>query len=204
MKLILAVFLGLMAGAAMVAPRAAAATSDSPDDATPSPALRPTTPSGSTPAAAPNGGATATKYGSWSLLCGPPNAKPAIGCALVQQITEKLSRRTVFIWSLRPDDKGQLQGFFTVPPGVFTNRGLIMKTAPDAAGVRVDYERCNQRLCRAVFAVNKDLLKQLSAVKSVSVTVALTNGQNVNVDLPMDGFANGVQALAAQSKPASP
>jgi hypothetical protein len=42
-------------------------------------------------------------------------------------------------------------------------------------------------------------LKQISAAKSLSVSLALTSGQTVDVPLKMDGFSGAVAALAGQS-----
>ncbi len=155
-------------------------------------------------AAAPAGTGTNQKFGSWVLACPPADAGQKGSCVLIQQLSETLSRKVVFVWLMQYDDKGQLMAAFRLPTGVFINRGLIMKTAPDAEGVRIDYEQCGPTECQALFPVTKDLVKQFSAAKSVSVTIALTNGQAPNVQLGMDGFAGALAALAAQAKVAKP
>ncbi|HZP19894.1 MAG TPA: invasion associated locus B family protein [Bauldia sp.] len=155
------------------------------------------------PATGPVGSPTQQKFGSWTFACPAADVAARVGCVILQQISEPLSRRVVFVAMLQYDQKGQLMGAFRVPPGVFINRGIVIKSAPDAEGARVEYERCDQRECQAVFPVTKDMVKQWSAAKSATVTLALTSGKNADVDLPLDGFSGAVQALSAAPKPAA-
>ena len=118
----------------------------------------------------------------------------------MQQLTEALSRNVVFVWLLQYDDKRQLLGAFRLPSGVFVDRGLLMKTDKDSAGLKVAYTRCDPAECQAVFTISDKLVDQLSNVKSVSVDIALTNGRTADVQLDMTGFPAALAALAARGK----
>jgi invasion protein IalB len=162
---------------------------------TPAPAPEPA------PAPAPDGqtGAIAgQRFGAWVLACPAPGQAKA-ACFLVQNVSEALSRKVVFVWLIQYDDQGQLLGAFRLPSGVFVNRGLIMKTDPKSDGLRVEYTRCDPDECQAVFSITNDLAKQLSATKAVTIVIALTSGQTAEVEMNMDGFTAALTALTAKS-----
>lgn len=166
---------------------------------TPAPPQKPAAAQPAPGGQAPQG--TSERFGSWILGCpAPPQDGTNAPCLLAQQVSEALSRKVVFVWLVQYDDKGALLGAFRLPPGVFVNRGLIMKTDANGDGLRVDYTRCDPQECQAVFSISPELVKQLSAAKQVTVDIALTNGQTANVQLGMDGFAAAMAALAARAK----
>jgi invasion protein IalB len=163
------------------------------DGQTPAPPQKPSTP------AAPPAQGTTQSFGSWALACPPPGGNGR--CFLIQQVSETLSRKVVFVWLIQYDDKGQLLGAFRLPSGVFVNKGLIMKTDSKSEGLRVEYTRCDPAECQAVFSISAELAKQFVAAKSVTVDVALTSGRVANVQLGMEGFAAAMNALASRGKP---
>jgi invasion protein IalB len=164
---------------------------------TPSPPERPTNPPAS-PAApgAPSG--TGQQFGSWVLGC-PATADQGAPCVLVQEVSETLSRKVVFVWLVQYDKSGSLLGAFRLPTGVFVDRGLVMKMDDKAEGLKVNYTRCDPGECQAVFTISDNLIKQLSAAKIVRVEIALTNGRTANVQLDMNGFPAALAALKARS-----
>jgi invasion protein IalB len=165
---------------------------------TATPAPKPVAPPAAGPDAPPPAQGTGQRFGAWILVCPAPDQKAA--CFLLQQVSEALSRKVVFVWLIQYDDKGQLLAAFKLPSGVFVNRGLILKTDPKADGLRVEYTFCDPGECQATFSINNDLAKQLSAAKAVTVAIALTSGKTADVELGMDGFAGALAALATKSK----
>lgn len=161
----------------------------------------PPKPVAAVPPEAQPGGVTGQRFGAWILACPPPEQTKA-ACLLVQEVSEALSRKVVFVWLIQYDDKGQLLGAFRLPSGVFVNRGLIMKIDPKSDGLRVDYTRCDPAECQAVFSITNDVVKQLTGTKTVTVAIALTSGKTADVELNMDGFTGALTALAAKSKAA--
>ena len=154
------------------------------------------------PAPAPGeqtGALAGQQFGAWVLACPTPSQAKAT-CVLVQNVSEALSRKVVFVWLIQYDDQGQLLGAFRLPSGVYVNRGLIMKTDPKSDGLRVEYTRCDPSECQAVFSISNDLARQLSGAKAVSVAIELTSGQTAEVRLNMDGFAAALPALTAKSQ----
>lgn len=176
---------------------------------TPTPPPKPAAPAGASPAAPaapgqPQGPAMSGKrFGAWVLACPQDQASKA-PCIMVQQISETLSRKVVFVWLLQYDDKRQLLGAFRLPSGVFVDRGLLMKTDKDSAGLKVAYTRCDPAECQAIFSISADLLKQISAAKTISVDIALTNGRTASVQLDMNGFGPAMAELGAHAKPTPP
>jgi invasion protein IalB len=85
---------------------------------------------------------------------------------------------------------------FRTPSGVFIKPGLQIRMDSSKQGLKVDFERCDPGQCQAIFSIPGDLLKQISAAKTLSVSLALTSGQTVEVPLKMDGFAGAIAALA--------
>jgi invasion protein IalB len=138
----------------------------------------------------------AQQFGSWVMTC--PGGKA--NCILMQQLSETLSRNVVFVWLMQYDDAGNLMSVFRTPSGVFIKPGLQIKMDSSDQALRVDFERCDPGQCQAVFSIPGDLLKRLSAAKTLSVALALTSGQTVNVPLKMDGFSAAVAALAQKSR----
>jgi invasion protein IalB len=165
---------------------------------TPQPVAKPSP----APAVPPGQPATMTgqRFGGWILVC-PTSEQSKAACVLVQQVSEALSRKVVFVWAIQYDNKGQLLADFRLPSGVFVNRGLIMKTDQNSEGLRVEYTRCDPGECQAVFSVSNELAKQLASSKTVTVAIALTNGNTANVALNMDGFTGALGALSAKAKP---
>ncbi len=170
---------------------------------TPAPPQKPAAPAKPAPAA-PQGPGTGERFGAWVLGCPAAGANPKAGCVLVQQISETLSRKVVFVWLIQYDEHGQLLGAFRLPTGVFVNRGLVMKPDGKGDGLRVEYTRCDPNECQAIFSLSADLTKQLAGAKAVTVEIALTNGNTASVQLDMDGFAGALAALAARAKAAQP
>lgn len=136
------------------------------------------------------------QFGNWVITCPGQNAN----CILMQQLSETLSRNVVFVWLLQYDNSGNLMSVFRTPSGVFIKPGLQIKMDSAGQNLKVDYERCDPGQCQAVFSIPADLLKQISAAKSLSVSLALTSGQTVDVPMKMDGFSGAVAALAQQSR----
>jgi len=137
---------------------------------------------------------TGKRFGHWVMGCRGGNDRAH--CVLLQSITEALSRTTVFAWLVRYDKDGKLISYFTMPTGVLVNKGVTMKI-DDGQPLRVEYERCGPRECRALFAIANDFAKQLASAKQVIATVALDNGNPADVVLSLDGYADGVAALSA-------
>jgi invasion protein IalB len=152
-------------------------------------------------ASAPNApSGSGQRFGSWVLGCPAPNAATKAPCVLIQQISETLSRKVVFVWLMQYGQDGNLLGAFRLPSGVFVDRGLVMKMDGKGEGLKVAYTRCDPAECQAVFTISDKLVDQLSNAKSVSVAIALTNGRTADVQLDMTGFPAALAALAARGK----
>jgi len=174
--------------AAMLTPTALWAQAQAP---APNPPQKP--PQAPAAPSAPGGGQS---FGSWVLGCPPANGAEKAPCVLIQQISETLSRKVVFVWLMQYSPDGSLLGAFRVPTGVFVDRGLVMKMDGKGDGLRVGYTRCDPGECQAVFTISEKLAKQLSDAKSVTVDIALTNGQTADVRIDMTGFPAALTALA--------
>ena len=151
-------------------------------------------------AAAPNAPSGGQRFGAWMLGCPAPDAATKTPCVLIQQISETLSRKVVFVWLMQYGQDGNLLGAFRLPSGVFVDRGLVMKMDGKGEGLKVAYTRCDPAECQAVFTISDKLVDQLSNAKSVSVAIALTNGRTADVQLDMTGFPAALAALAARGK----
>jgi invasion protein IalB len=159
---------------------------------TPSP---PQKPGGAAPSAPPGGG---QQFGAWVLGCPAPDAAAKAPCVLIQQISETLSRKVVFVWLMQYGQDGNLLGAFRLPSGVFVDRGLVMKMDGKGEGLKVAYTRCDPAECQAVFTISDKLVDQLSNAKAVHVAIALTNGRTADVQLDMTGFPAALAALTAR------
>ena len=186
--------LNLRRGAAICGMALAASLSVAAAAETPVPPAKPAPAAGGKPAAV-----TGQRFGAWVLACPTPD-QAKTPCVLVQQVSEALSRKVVFVWLIQYDETGQLLGAFRLPSGVFVNRGLIMKPDAKGDGLKVDYTRCDPGECQAIFSITNEVARQLSTAKTVSVAIALTSGKTVDVALDMEGFAGALSALAGKAK----
>jgi invasion protein IalB len=165
----------------------------------PTPPQKPAVPAAPAAPARPGPAMTGERFGAWTVAC-PRDPASKAPCVMIQQISETLSRKVVFVWLLQYDDKRQLLGAFRLPSGVFVDRGLLMKTDTDGSGLKVAYTRCDPGECQAIFSISDDLAKQLSGAKTVTVQIALTNGRTADVQLDMKGFAQAIASLSAHAK----
>lgn len=141
---------------------------------------------------APAQTAEAKQFGGWTVTC-PANAGNR--CVMFQQVSEALSRKVVFIWLIQYNEKGELVGAFTLPSGVFIKPGIVVKGGSEKPSVRVDYTRCDQAECQAIFPMSPKFVQQVSSAKTVSIDIALTNGNTASVGLDMTGFDAALSAL---------
>jgi invasion protein IalB len=164
----------------------AAEDPESPPVPKPSPAQKP----------AASAKAGTQKFGNWVLLCQDAAQMTRKTCFVAQQIAEELSKQVVFAWRLQYDDQGNLASIFRTPTGVFVNRGIVLKLGDATEGLKVGYQLCDERKCQAVANVPAEILKSLSAAKTVSAALALTSGKTANVNINMAGFPAAMAALA--------
>ncbi|HZP19895.1 MAG TPA: invasion associated locus B family protein [Bauldia sp.] len=141
------------------------------------------------------------RFGQWLFVCQGGNDRGH--CALLQTVSETLSRTTVFGWIIRYDGPNLISNFRT-PTGIFVNKGIQIKI-DDGQPLHIGFERCEARECQALFSITDDFSKQLAAAKQMVVTLALTSGKSADVNLPLDGYAEALAALAATpAAPATP
>lgn len=135
-------------------------------------------------------------YGPWLLTCAE-QASTGKRCALSLRVVDKSHKHLVLAASVV---RGKANApFFTVvtPPNIMVAGGVqISKDAKSS--VKLDFEICTERFCRAAGALNDNLRQLLMSGTEVSVRYANPRGRAVGLKLPTKDFSEGYGAWSAE------
>jgi invasion protein IalB len=115
-------------------------------------------------------------------------------CFAALQIIQQNNNQVIFTWSIGTDDENRQIMTFQTPTGVSITPGVDLKLAK---GNRVvPYTSCETGHCVATTSLDAALVKEIAATSDAQVIIHASNGQDVQVNLPMKGFDKAYAALS--------
>ncbi len=146
--------------------------------------------------------ANAITYGTWSLI-GCQSVAGDGACRLVRRVINNEVQRVVLSFIVTRGPTGNALMVIGLPPSIIIPRGVTI-TPGGGAAAQGAVQRCGPQLCNAVVLLNDVLIGELSAAQNLALTYVAANGQDVNVNIPIAGFAEGVAAWLQASPPPPP
>ena len=136
-----------------------------------------------------------TTFDNWVVTCRVSLEKGAKkSCVASLKVTESKSKKTVLLWQIGQDKAGAPTYLVRTPLGVRLKDGVQITIAKGKPR-KVDYASCSSGGCEAIGPFDDAFGKELLTAKEVVASFVLSNGQTVNVTLPMAGIAQALPAL---------
>ncbi|WP_428029549.1 invasion associated locus B family protein [Ancylobacter sp.] len=136
-----------------------------------------------------------TVFDNWVVTCRSSIEKGAKKtCVASMKVTESKSKKTVMLWQIGQDKAGVPTYLVRTPLGVRLKDGvqiIIGKGKPR----KLDYASCGKGGCEAIGPFDDGFGKELATAKDVVASFVLSNGQTVNVTLPIVGIDKALPAL---------
>jgi invasion protein IalB len=135
-------------------------------------------------------------FGDWRFFCVEAAPVPAApNCSAVQQLRVAETGAAVFVWRIVQDGHGGLVGVWQVPETVLLTAGLTLDAGTPKPLI-LPFESCGGGSCQVVANLASDFIQTLSATKTLSAAVVLTNRQSVKFPLSPNGLADALAALS--------
>ncbi len=133
-------------------------------------------------------------FDNWNVTCREFNeGKRKKICFAVLQIIQSNNNQVIFTWTVGTDDENRLLMTFQTPTGVAITPGVDLKLAK---GNRVvPYTACESGHCVASTALDANLVKEIAATADAQAIIHASNGQDVQVNIPLKGFEKAYAAL---------
>jgi invasion protein IalB len=152
----------------------------------------------SVPAAPQNGQA----FRDWMVTCeGQPDDQPgaddgaAPQCYIVQNIALKESgQRLLHVAVGYPPQRERPAAIITLPLGIFLPAGIGL-AVDDGEPLRVPVQHCLTVGCRALLALDENLVSQLKAGHQARITFQDSSRREIGVPVSLLGFTAGLRAL---------
>lgn len=136
-----------------------------------------------------------TTFDNWVVTCRVSLEKGAKkSCVASLKVTESKSKKTVLMWQIGQDKAGVPTYLVRTPLGVRLKDGVQI-TIGKGKPRKIDYASCHSGGCEAIGPFEDAFGKELLTASEVVASFVLTNGQTVNVTLPMAGIAQALPAL---------
>ena len=138
-------------------------------------------------------------FDNWALAC-QRDAQNVNRCSLLIRVLNRDNRQLVMSLSLTRGPQGRSIMVVTTPPGIAVPAGVTL-TPVNGTAVKGDVQTCRPNGCTAVVVLNDMTIMELSGAPTTTVGYVAANGQNVNLNLPTQGFAAGYSAWLADYPP---
>ncbi|MFK8250857.1 invasion associated locus B family protein [Ancylobacter terrae] len=136
-------------------------------------------------------------FDNWVVTCRDTvgkTGKPI--CSTSLQVTNNDTRQTVLLWQIGQDDAGKPVFALRVPLGVRIKDG-VQFTIGAGKPRKADFVLCDNRGCESAGPLDEALIRELSAGAGGEALVVFTatNGQAVNLKIPLKGIDKALPAL---------
>lgn len=136
-----------------------------------------------------------TVFDNWVVTCRASIEKGAKKtCVATMKVTESKSKKAVLIWQIGQDKLGAPTYLLRTPLGVRLKDGVQI-TIGKGKPRKLDYASCGRTGCEAIGPFEDAFGKELMTAKEVVASFVLSNGQTVNVTLPITGVDKALPAL---------
>lgn len=150
-------------------------------------------------AAEPSDGDT---FGNWQVNCESEAQGAREGCFIIQNLVLREGGQRVLQFAIGfVEAAPEPIALLSLPLGISLPPGAEIQV-DEGPSTRVAVERCEPNGCRAGLKLEAELLKEVRSGKQISVTFYDAKRKPIKVPLSLDGFDEGLAALAtSRSKP---
>lgn len=129
----------------------------------------------------------------WTKRCNEQGEKY---CEIFQRLMiEETNQRLIeFAIGFSKESKNTAQAAIVLPLGVMVAEGIVLKIG-DEAPAKADYRLCSQEGCFVVMQLPEDFLTSMRKGEKITVSFLDGSGQQINVDLSLQGFAKKIDEL---------
>jgi invasion protein IalB len=167
-----------------------------------------TTPQPSAPKAVPAQPAPAgpqrvetIQYDDWTVSCRDVvggTAKKTCSAQLSLRFVQENQQQSLGAWVIGRNEAGALVSVLQLAhatPAVQIQKGVSLKLG-NAPARKLDYLACSPKLCEASIAMDNAMLKDATAAANATITMHLTNGKDVNINIQsIRGFDKAIAAI---------
>ncbi len=133
-------------------------------------------------------------FDNWNVTCREfAEGKRKKICFAVLQIIQSNNNQVVFTWTVGSDDENRQMITFQTPTGVAITPGVELKLAK--SNRTVPYTACETGHCVASLGLDAGLVKDIAATTDAQAVIHASNGQDVQVNIPLKGFEKAYAAL---------
>lgn len=143
--------------------------------------------------------ANAAAYGQWYLI-GCQQGGGDGTCRLVRRVVNNEAQRVVLSFAVVRVASGNALIVVGLPPSVVIPAGVTI-TPEGGTAAKGNVVRCAPQLCTAAVVLNDALIDGMSAAQTMSLQFVAANGRNVNANVPIAGFREGIAAWLSASPP---
>ena len=139
---------------------------------------------------------TVRNFDDWAMLCDRPAGATRDVCFVYQQISlANGNQRLLLTRAGQPNTEGTSTLAFTLPLGSRLTAGMAMKVDENPQ-IQGTFQVCLADGCVATYPLDAGLLQQMNNGKQAVVAlIDHGNGQQVNVNVSLKGFAAAYKAL---------
>lgn len=138
----------------------------------------------------PGGASSLTEtYGNWTVSCGlqaQGDAKNVV-CSMSQQQVDEKRQRALAI-ELSPNKSGT-GGVFVLPFGLNLGAGTVLQIDENAADAPIGFSTCLPAGCVVPVSFDAAKTDALSKGKQLTVLAKAMDGNDIKLNVPLDGFA---------------
>lgn len=134
-------------------------------------------------------------YDNWVVTCRDTVGKSSKrSCSAVMQITNKKTKKSIFVWQIGQDKDGKSIFGMRTPLGVRVQDGIQLSVGTGKPR-KVDFVLCAQSGCDARGPFDDAFAKELVAGSEATAAFVLADGKTVNLKLPLAGIDKALPAL---------
>ncbi|MEE8444471.1 MAG: invasion associated locus B family protein [Alphaproteobacteria bacterium] len=137
-------------------------------------------------------------FGDWRARCVTPPGATRHQCSIQFRVFNKEPRRQLLNVTIGFFGKNRAPGaVFNVPIGVYLPAGLTL-SVPGAQVIRLVYDRCMPKACRAALALTTDMIAAMKKAERGDITIQDSRRKPLKLPLSLKGFTAGYDALSRQ------
>ena len=137
-----------------------------------------------------------SRFDSWSVTC-DDYAEPAKKhlCHADLQVAKAETGQVLFAWTIAPVAGGDFNALLQSPTGVVIGSGIEIH-AGEAGTRKVAFSTCEPNRCTAAFRIEAGFMKSLLQTSVGQIVLVGSNGQRIELGLPLKGLDKAVAAFA--------
>jgi invasion protein IalB len=141
------------------------------------------------------------QYDNWTVSCRDVvggTAKKTCSAQLSLRFVQDNQQQALGAWVIGRNETGALVSLLQLAhaaPAVQIQKGVTLKLG-NAPARKLDYLACSPKLCEATIVMDNAMLKDAAAAENATITMHLTNGKDVNINVQsIRGFDKAIAAI---------